>query len=141
MTNHDHGQPNLSGTQKVLQVLNEYKEIIVVIAFFLGGVFWIQDRFPTKTDLVAQLSFIKCQLDEYMQLTQLQVRHEQLSAQLAQQLGSATTVSSKVALSPSMKQTLSDLQTQRAQLRAAGDTASAAMQKISDDLGRNLCAK
>lgn len=140
MTNENQAHPNISGAAKLLHVLNEYKEILTVIIFFLGGVFWIQNHFPTKTDLISQLSLIKCQLDGYMQLTQQQVRHEQITAQIAQltqQLESAKTV----ALSPSMEESLADLRTQKAQLLAAGDAASAAMQKINDDLGRNVCAK
>jgi hypothetical protein len=144
MADDNETHPNASGARKLLDVLNECKEVIALLVFFLGGVWWIQDRFPTKTDLQSRLALIKCELDDYMQLTQLQVRHEQLSGQLAQldqQLGSATTVRTSVALSPSLQQMLSGLQTQRGQLQIQADAASAAMQKLNDDLARNLCAK
>lgn len=134
-------EPNPNPMTRVLAALNNYKEVLAIVAFFLSGVWWIQDRYPTKTDLKSQLAIITCQLDEYMKLTQVQVRHEQLITQLNQldqQIRSATP---NTHLSPSLQQIFSDLQGERTSVREKSDSASAEMQKINDDLARNMCAR
>lgn len=131
--------PAPSATKRALAKLNDYKEVLAIVIFFLGGVWWIQDRYPTKSDLKSQLTSVNCLLNKYMQLTQRQLQHEQLIAQvtqLDQQLGSAPSAP----LSPSLQQTFSDLQARRASLRTKSDSASDEMQKINDELARNVCA-
>lgn len=67
-----------------LEKLIQYKEIITIITFFLGGFFWLQAEFPNKSDLNAQVGLLNtnlktevgslnCLLDSYMLLTQLQI--------------------------------------------------------------------
>ena len=56
-----------------LEKLKQYKEIIAIIIFFLGGFFWLQAEFPNKSDLRSEVGSLNCQLKSYMLLTQLQI--------------------------------------------------------------------
>lgn len=75
----------------MLTKLNQYKEFIAILVFFLGGFFWIDSQYPKKTDLETQLVGVsdkvrgvnddltgqilnlQCLLKKYMELTQLQI--------------------------------------------------------------------
>jgi hypothetical protein len=127
----------------LLSKLNDYKEIITIVVFFLGGVWWIQNRFPTKTDLESQLSVLHCQLDKYMRLTQLQFRNRQLSAQLDdldRQLA-ASGPTGNVPLSPALTEMLNEARKQRDDVRAKLDSTANEMQTINDDLAREVCGR
>ena len=56
-----------------LEKLKQYKEIIAITIFFLGGFFWLQAEFPNKSDLRSEVGSLNCQLKSYMLLTQLQI--------------------------------------------------------------------
>lgn len=60
----------------MLERLREYKELISIIIFFIGGFFWLQTQYPNKSDLKAELASVRCLLNNYMELTQLQIRSQ-----------------------------------------------------------------
>ncbi|MEI7457612.1 MAG: hypothetical protein WCK93_12910 [Nitrosomonadales bacterium] len=66
----------------MLERLKEYKELIAIIAFFLGGFFWLQSQYPNKSEVKDEFNSIRCQLNSYMKLTQLQIRSQELDKQL-----------------------------------------------------------
>lgn len=77
----------------MLARLKEYKELVAILAFFLGGFFWIDNQFPKKEDLERQVSgveasvstqvmVLKCLLEQYMLLTQLQLGAQETEKQV-----------------------------------------------------------
>ncbi|KWC36271.1 hypothetical protein WL51_19340 [Burkholderia ubonensis] len=130
----------------MLEKLKEYKELIAIVAFFLGGFLWIQEQYPTKTDLKSQIGVLNCLLGEYMLLTQQQLRVRDLERLIhdeTSQIGSYENArgAKAAALSPAMLEELDakkdDLATHRAELK----TRTAEMQKVNDELQRNVCQK
>ena len=134
------GQQSRGG---LFERLKEYKELLAIIVFFLGGVFWIQGQYPTKTDLKTEIGVLSCLLDKYMSLTQLQIRGRDLERQ-AQELkdeiaafGSDHTPS----LSPAMKQELDSKKASLTTVLADLKTNASSIQSIGDELARNVCGK
>jgi len=58
----------------MLEKLKEYKELIAIVGFFLGGFFWLENEFPKKKDITV----LDCQLKKWMELTQLQMKSHDL---------------------------------------------------------------
>jgi hypothetical protein len=132
----------------MLEKLTQYKELLAIVVFFLGGFFWIQNefaRFPTKTDLRSEIQVLNCLLDKYMILTQLQLRGRELERQvqvLTNQIGAdGSDGESGPLTSPAMHRELEDkkaeLTTARGDLR--GNVTE--IQKTNDDLQRNVCRR
>jgi hypothetical protein len=44
----DIAKPTTTGERKFLDILKEYKELIAILVFFLGGVLWMFGYFATK---------------------------------------------------------------------------------------------
>ncbi len=130
----------------MLEKLKEYKEIISLVLFFLGGVYWMQNQFPTKKDLKVEIGVLNCLLDKYMLLTQLQIRGRDLERQ-AQELTNQVTVfaddgdPSRPAMSPAMRQDLEARRQELSGLRADLKANSTDIKKTSDELARNVCGK
>jgi hypothetical protein len=130
----------------VLEKLKEYKEVITIIIFFLGGFFWLQNEFPKKSDLNSEIGSVQCLLQKYMTLTQLQIRSQELDKQI-QELGNqirlfpAASNDATHGLTPAMAQELdekkSDLSDKKKDLREN----KLAMEKIVEELARNACGK
>jgi len=94
----------------MLEKLNEYKEILTIIVFFLGGYSWLQNQYPNKEYLKTELTSLRCQLDHYMKLTQLQIKNQELDkdvSMLSKTL-SDNSGKGKVSLSPAMQMELSE---------------------------------
>ena len=133
----------------LLERIGQYKELLGIMVFFLGGFFWIQNQFnqfPTKTDVKSEVGILNCLLNEYMSLTQLQIRGRDLERQV-QDLSDELTAfgadqnRAHPAISPAMQQAL---EAKKADLVAArGDlkTNTDAIQKTGDELARNLCGQ
>lgn len=131
----------------MLQKLKEYKELIAIIVFFLGGFTWLNTQFPTKSDLKAEIASLNCLLEKYMTLTQLQIRGQEIERQTHELTRRITGILPKengdtsLPLSPAMKlefeQLKTDLEARRNDLRSnAGE-----MEKIRDQLGLQVCRK
>jgi hypothetical protein len=126
----------------------QYKELLGIVVFFLGGFFWIQnqfEKFPTKTDLRSEIQVLNCLLDKYMLLTQLQLRGRELERQAQVLINQISAYDEgnpgRPPISPAMRQDLdvkrTDLATARGDLR--GNTTE--IQKIGDELQRNVCRR
>jgi hypothetical protein len=130
----------------MLEKLKEYKELIGIVVFFLGGIYWIQGQFPTKTDLNVQVGVLRCLLDKYMTLTQLQIHGQELERQIQEQNSQINIIgrsqgAAPVSLSPAMQQELEAKKAELATNRRDLKDNTVAMQKIGDELQRNVCAK
>ena len=112
--------------------------------FFLGGFIWLNNQFPTKSDLKAEIESLNCLVEKYMTLTQLQIRCQELGKQaknLATRISDMETNSEDANLSPAMKfeidQIKSDFEHNRQKYRSNNTEIS----KILDELARNICKK
>lgn len=133
----------------MLEKLKEYKELLGILVFFLGGFFWIQNQFnqfPTKTDLRAEVRVLNCLLEKYMLLTQLQIRGRDLERQVQELTGQVNAAAddqdpSRPPMSPAMRQELEAKRQDLAALRGDLKTNTAQIQKTGDELGRNACGR
>ena len=134
----------MKGGLAVIDRLKEYKELIAIVVFFLGGFFWLETHFPSKSDLKGQIDVLHCLLDKYMTLTQLEIHVKDLgdkATALGAELNSFPEPSSTeyANLSPAMKQMRAD---KEAQLKDAQDQLKKAqtdVQTTNDELTRNVC--
>jgi prefoldin subunit 5 len=97
-------------------------------------------------DLRSEVAVLRCLLDKYMTLTQLQIRGRDLekrTEELTRQISKATPAlaSSDAPLSPAMKQELADLEKERQDMQGELKKNKSAMETISDELQRNACGK
>lgn len=142
----------------MLEKLKEYKELITIIMFFLGGITWLNAQFPTKADLKSEVSSLKadlmsevsslnCLLEKYMTLTQLQIARQEIEKQ-AQELGRSIAKAlpddirlSNVPLSPAMEHEIAQLKDDHAAKKKELRHNETEMNGIRNELGRNVCAK
>ena len=99
----------------MLDKLKEYKELITIIVFFLGGFTWLNAQFPTKADLESAkidlksaISYQDCLGERYMKLVQSQIDRQEIQVQvqgLDREIkeGSDDIEKSKVYISPAMQ--------------------------------------
>ena len=128
----------------MLEKLKEYKELIAIIVFFLGGFIWLNNQFPTKSDLTAEIGSLNCRVEIYMTLTQLQIRGQELVKQtqdLATRITDMETNSENVHLSPAMKFELDQLKSDFGHDREKYRSNKAEIKNIMDELARNVCRK
>jgi|APSaa5957512622_1039677.scaffolds.fasta_scaffold231735_1 hypothetical protein len=126
----------------MIEKLKEYKELIAIIVFFLGGFLWLHNQFPTKNDLIKEIAFLNCQLDKYITLTQLQIRGQTLAKNaqdLANRISGMETGIEDVALSPAMKFELEKLKSDFKYNREKYRKNQAGIENILDDLARSVC--
>jgi hypothetical protein len=132
-----------------LAKLNEYRDVIALMVFFLGGLWWIQGQFPTKTDLnnqqaslKLQIKVLNCQLDKYMRMTQLQLRSQTLDSKITrlnQQLDQMPIGGAH--LSPAIEEQRDNLRKEHDDLSKQFETTASEMQTINDELARNVCGR
>jgi len=126
---------------KMLAKLKEYKEIISLVIFFLGGVFWIQNQFPNKEDLAS----VRCLLNGYMKLTQLQIRSQELDKKrynLSQQLTGAPSnngSNDEIEFSPAMMMELEQLKADYKNTQDEFRQTNLDMTELRDELQRGVC--
>ena len=135
----------------MLEKLKAYKELIAIIVFSLGGFVWLQVQFPTRADLKIEqadlksdIGMLNCLVEKYMTLTQLQIHARDLEREiqeLSSQVSTFTNMPTNVALSPALGRELEGKKSEMSEKRKDLRTAADAMQKISDDLARNVCKK
>ncbi len=131
----------------MLDKLKEYKELIAIIVFFIGGFFWLQSQYPNKTDLKLELATVRCQLSKYMEMTQMQIRNQNLEKQLLDlkkklsKVPSSNGRQSEIPLSPAMQleiQYMKDAyKTKKKQLEQLENN----MIKLRDELARGACGR
>lgn len=147
----------------MLGKLKEYKEIIAIVVFFLGGLTWLHKEFPDKKDvesqqqhlqanlksqkraLEARLASLQCLVDKYMQLTQLQIQNATLAKDIDTLETARDTTNANghgdVQLSPELKHQFAAMMQDLANKTARWNANDAEMQKVSDQLQRNVCMK
>jgi hypothetical protein len=131
----------------MLEKLKEYKELVTIVVFFLGGFFWLQAEFPNKSDLKAELASMRCLLDNYMKLTQLQILSQEQEKQvneLWRQLSEAPpndTGKSGLSISPAMKVGLEKLKSEHTARTNQLRQTTSDMAQIRDNLARSVCAR
>ncbi|MEM9059031.1 MAG: hypothetical protein AAGD13_01090 [Pseudomonadota bacterium] len=131
----------------MLEKLKEFRELIAILLFFTGGFIWIESRYAAKDDFdkVSQsltginlematrddLKVMQCLLTEYMKLTQLQIRAQDIEKQVADLLESLKDprlASNTDQLPPALKAVL---QTHYADL----DAKRAALNEVDVEMG------
>ncbi len=131
----------------MLEKLKEYKELTAIIVFFLGGFFWLQSEFPSKSDMKGELVSIHCLLDSYMKLTQLQILSQELDKQtseLGRKLSEAPPTdagASALSVSPAMRAEFEQLKVDYAARRNQLGQTTNEMAKIRDELARGVCGR
>jgi predicted RNase H-like nuclease (RuvC/YqgF family) len=130
----------------MLEKLKEYRDVLAIVVFFLGGFFWIQGQYPTKTDLKSDIGVLSCQLDKYMSLTQLQIRGRDLERQAEElkdeiQAFGNDQERAHLVISPAMGQEIEEKKTALAALRVDLKTNATSIQTTNDELARNVCGK
>ncbi len=128
----------------MIEKLKEYKELITIIIFFLGGFIWLNNQFPTKSDLTEEIGSLNCLVEKYMTLTQLQIRGQELVKQtqdLAANIADMEQNSENVHLSPAMKFELDQLKSDFKHDREKYRSNKAEIKNIMDELARNICKK
>ena len=128
----------------MLEKLKEYKEVITIIIFFLGGFFWLEGEFPKKSDLNSEIGSVRCLLDKYMTLTQLQIHGQELDKQIQEindqiKLFPATSNTGLPSLTPAMTQELDEKKSDMSGKKNDFKANELAMEKIVDELARNVC--
>ena len=126
----------------MLDKLKEYRDLIGLVVFFLGGFFWIQSQFPTKTDLSSQLGVVKCQLKSYMSLTQDELHAQDLTGKIQdidQQLAAFS--ASGEQLSPSVTAILTQKKSDRDGYLNDLTATNNQMLSISQSLQRQECGQ
>lgn len=142
----------------MLAKLNQYKEFISILVFFLGGFFWIDSQYPKKSDLVAllekvddnlgrQVKSVACLLGQYMLLTQLQLtaqetekRIETLTEDLIQSLDSGDNVE-VVSLSGAMLIEREEMVDNLGKARDALADIAKNISNVRGELERNICGR
>lgn len=75
-TSEDSPRKEMSGLSK----LKEYKELITVIIFFVGGIVWIYGYFATKSSLTTISAQLQCLLNTHVTLISSEMEHSKLQA-------------------------------------------------------------
>ncbi len=128
----------------MIEKLKEYKELITIIMFFLGGFLWLNNQFPTKSDLKAEVGSLNCLVEKYMTLTQLQIRGQDLEKEtqdLATRISNMKIDNEDLYLSPAMKFEMNQLKSDFEHNREKYRNNSSEIVKILDELARNICRK
>ena len=122
----------------MLDRLKEYKEIIAIAVFFIGGFMWIENQYPKRSDL----DVLSCLVREYMTLTQQQIRASDLEkeiAELAEALTSQGRVASAEPLSPALQMEFERRQHELADYYDELRRNETAMRETTERLQRHSC--
>lgn len=124
----------------MLDRLKEYRDIISLVVFFLGGFLWVQAQFATK----AALNEEKCLLRDAITLGQLQIRQsslqnetQALDGQISERLAVLAKLTDRP--SPSFLFELDQMKAKEAKKLADLDENIKQQQKISDDMVNPKC--
>lgn len=131
----------------MLQKIKEYKELIAIIVFFLGGFIWLESQFPKKSYIKSEVKSLNCLLEKYMILTQLQIRGQKLEKQIQEidrKMESTFQINSDITnhpLSPAMEYELKELRESLSDKKKELKNNNDEMEKIHNELARNICGK
>jgi flagellar motor component MotA len=128
----------------MLEKLKEYKELIAIIVFFIGGFIWLTSQFPTKNDLTSEINSLNCLLEKYMTLTQLQIQNQEFEKQaqkLADRICQMRIDGQKAPLTPAMKFELEQMESELDHNQTEHRTNTKEIEGILAQLARNVCKK
>ena len=128
----------------MIEKLKQYKELITIILFFLGGFTWMETQFPTKTDLQAEIASLNCLVEKYMILTQCQMHGQDLEKQIQdinKQINMISPNGSSPGLSPALAVEFEELKSDLTHKKSELGQNKESMQKIVDELQRNVCRR
>lgn len=123
----------------MLARLREYKELIAIILFFLGGFVWMERTFPKKDDLDGKVQVLQCLLDSYMRITQRQLESQEIERRIAEQLARLETGPRPAEITPAMEMQLRMIQQDVSDQRGRLADVHMDIKRIRDDLERNAC--
>ena len=126
----------------MLKRLNEYKEMITIIVFFLSGFVWLDNQFPTKTDLTQKIGTLDCRVDKYMTLTQLQIRGQDLFKQIQEKANHITERENFIStanLSPAMNFEFNELKSEFEYIKEQYRNNKTKIVDAMDQISRNVC--
>lgn len=124
----------------MLEKLKEYKELIAIVVFFLGGFFWLENEFPKKKDITV----LDCQLKKWMELTQLQMKSHDLEIKV-QELESVINAypdvpgSKQATLPPAVQKVLDSKKADLSGSKVDFKENKARIEAITLELQRNSC--
>jgi seryl-tRNA synthetase len=128
----------------MLGKLKEYKELIGIVVFFIGGFIWMEAQFPKKSDLQNEVASLNCMLEKYMTLTQLQIQGQELQNQIQdfnRQVNLMLPDGRSPTLSPALQAELDELKSDYAHKKSELSAVKESMKKVCADLQRNVCKK
>ena len=127
----DIAKPTTTGERKFLDILKEYKELIAILVFFLGGVLWMFGYFATKQ----QLTELRCWMRANVEFVQGRMDAANLSDLSVKNIEELTMLSEKGTLSASEKARKLRLEQAKDEiarkLAAAESTSVGAMKKLT----------
>ncbi len=134
----------------MLDKLKEYRDVISLVIFFLGGFVWIQNELPKKDDLEAvkqelliKNKVLKCLLKSNMMLVQDQIQANALEKTIKEKqdyLGLSDQLREQD-MSPAMKATLAEFKEDIANKKKQLTDVVARMETTKSDLERNICGE
>jgi hypothetical protein len=131
----------------MLDRLKEYKELIAILVFFLGGFFWLQSEFPSKGELRAEIGSLDCVLQSYMKLTQSQISSQEQEKQVSELMRKLSEAPpddasrSGLSVSPAMRVEFEQLKADYTAKRQQLADTTKEMAQIRKDLEMNICGK
>ena len=127
----DIAKPTTTGERKFLDILKEYKELIAILVFFLGGVLWMFGYFATKQ----QLTELRCWMRANVEFVQGRMDAANLSDLSVKNIEDLTALSEKATLSADEKARKHRLEMAKDEiarkLAAAESTSVGAMKKLT----------
>lgn len=126
----------------MLEKIKEYKEIITIVVFFLGGFAWLESQFPKKVELQSDIGTLSCLLEQYMQLTQQQFLNQRLGEQirdLKEKLSSNGGIVDMSGISPALMRVHGELAEQLDEAKGKYRDSVEQMEEINNRLARNYC--
>jgi hypothetical protein len=127
----DIAKPATTGERKFLDIVKEYKELIAILVFFLGGVLWMFGYFATKQ----QLTELRCWMRANVEFVQGRMDAANLSDLSVKNIEDLTALSEKATLSADEKARKHRLEMAKDEiarkLAAAESTSVGAMKKLT----------
>lgn len=132
----------------MLNRIKEYKELIAIIVFFLGGFLWLERNFPakedlesTKRELESKIEESRCVSDKQIEITQWQMRERDLEKHIDDLNGQINMYSDTRTLPPTVKEAIENKKLERQSEKADLKDTKTRIQEIFRALEINTCRK
>lgn len=138
----------------ILDKLKQYQDIIGIVIFFIGGVFWIQNQFPQKADLESvktelqkENAVLRCLLKKNMMLVQDQIQASALEKSIKEKNEFADILAKQLdkmsaeGVSPAMVNRLNETKEEIANKKEELKAVILRMQSTKNELEINSCGE